>query len=416
MNDRPDIGTLADRLAATRIDLVDYIEHGIPEREWLPVSDRMLARGARHHVAAPLKSGKSLAMLAHSVDMAAAGATVVILDRENGADEYARRLRDVLEDRPASVRDAVRERLRYFAWTTLTLEDGQELPAALGPDVDLVILDSTRTFLSALHLDEDRSDDFARFATAIIEPLFRAGIATVQLDNAGHNDTGRARGTSSKGDLADVLYSLKTTAAFDRNRAGKVQLTRKHSRFGDVAQTFVMELGAGHYGTFAPADEPPSATANRFRPTVLMERVSRAIEETPGLSKRAIRDHVNGRAEIIDLALELLIAEHHVRVEQDGQARRHHSEKPYREADDTDRVPRVPTVSQPCPGHGVEDRVPVSPPIGDTDTGHGHRTHQRTQPCPTITADQLADAILNDPDLKAVEVGVDAAPENGGRP
>ena len=89
--DRP----LQDRLDDARIDLVAYSEGGLPEREWLPCSERMLARGGRHHVAAPLKSGKSLGMLAHSVDMAIAGARVAIVDRENGADEYARRLHDL---------------------------------------------------------------------------------------------------------------------------------------------------------------------------------------------------------------------------------------------------------------------------------------------------------------------------------
>ena len=90
-----------------------------PERAWLPHSEQMLARGGRHHVAAPLKSGKSLGFLAHAVDMAIAGARVVILDRENGADEYARRLRDILADRPAGARDAIRDRLAYYAWPAI---------------------------------------------------------------------------------------------------------------------------------------------------------------------------------------------------------------------------------------------------------------------------------------------------------
>jgi len=38
---------------------------------------------------------------------------VTIIDRENGADEYSRRLDDGLDDRPASARDAVREKLAY---------------------------------------------------------------------------------------------------------------------------------------------------------------------------------------------------------------------------------------------------------------------------------------------------------------
>jgi hypothetical protein len=369
--DTPSTGSLEQRLADARVDLLARIEDGMPDRAWLPRSEHMLARGARHHVAAPLKSGKSLGFLAHAVNMVIAEARVVILDRENGADEYARRLRDILNDRPANARAAIRERLAYYAWPQIKLTDGPGLAAAIGTP-DIVILDSTRTFLSGFQLDEDSSDDFAKFAAAIVDPLFRAGIATVQLDNTGHGDTGRARGSSSKGDLADVLYSLKTTTPFDEHRRGHLKLVRAHSRFGDVAPAFTIELGAGHFGAFTPdttaADDPSHET---FRPTKLMERVSRAIEETPGLSKRAIRDSVKGKASWVDLALELLIAEHHVRTQPDGQALRHHITTPYREPDDTNRVP----VSEPCPNRvpdtGESDRVPVSPPIGTRDTGHG---------------------------------------------
>lgn len=383
------VSTLPERLAASRIDLVGFIEDGVPDREWLPCSDKMLARGGRHHVAAPLKSGKSLAFLAHSVDMAAAGATVVILDRENGAQEYARRLRDVLDARAAAARDAVRERLHYYAWPALTLDDGAELPDALGaPGIDLVVIDSTRTFLSQLQLDEDRSDDFARFASAIIEPLFRAGVATLQLDNAGHAEPKRARGSSSKGDLADVLYSLKTTAPFDRDRAGKVRLTRTHSRFGDVAPAFVMDLGAGNFGAFARDEDTTNDATGTFRPTGQMERVSLAIEETPGLGTRALREHVGGKAGIVDLAIELLIAEQYVRVERDGQAHRHHSQRPYRETTDPHRVPVSPPCPERVPDTGANHRVPVSPPIGGTDTGHGHNGHAEQ-----ATLDQLAQAL-----------------------
>lgn len=366
-----DAATLAQRLADARVDLLAHIDGNTPKRAWLPRSERMLARGGRHHVAAPLKSGKSLGFLAHAVDMVTADARVVILDRENGADEYARRLRDILADRPAAARDAIGERLAYYAWPAVKLTDGQQLAAALqSPDV--VILDSTRTFLSSLSLDENASDDFAKFATAIIEPLFRAGIATVQLDNTGHGDSGRARGSSSKGDLADVLYTLKTASAFDEHRRGRLRLVRSHSRFGDVASAFTMELGGGHFGTFtAEASAGTDATPDTFRPTGLMERVSHALEEHPGLSKRAIRETVKGKASYVDLALELLIADQYVRTEAHGQTLHHHVKQPYREAADTDRVP----VSEPCPNRvpdtGGSDRGPVSPPIGTRDTGHG---------------------------------------------
>jgi hypothetical protein len=214
---------------------------------------------------------------------------VTILDRENGADEYGRRLKAILADRPPKTREAVRERLTYHAWPRLQLEDRDAIAAHLA-GADLVVFDSTRTFLSSLGMSEDLSDDFARYASNLIDPLFAAGIATVQLDNTGHADSNRARGSASKGDLADVVYSLKAKPPFDVDRRGAVRLKREASRFGDVLPEFTLELGAGHFGHFAPTDasavpEPGPA----FRPTVLMERLSRAIEEEPGLTSRALR-------------------------------------------------------------------------------------------------------------------------------
>ena len=40
------------------------------------------------------------------------------------------------------------------------------------------------------------------------EPLFEAGVATVILDNTGHSDKNRSRGTSAKGDLNEVVPAI----------------------------------------------------------------------------------------------------------------------------------------------------------------------------------------------------------------
>lgn len=380
----PPAASLEQRLADTRVDLLALIDDGLPERAWLPESERMLACGARHHVAAPMKSGKSLCFLAHAVNMVIAGARVVILDRENGEGEYARRLHDILADRPASARDAVRDRLAYYAWTELKLTDSAELGNAFG-GVDLVVLDSTRTLLSALALDENSSDDFAKFSIAIIEPLFRAGIASVQLDNTGHGDSSRARGSSTKGDLADVLYSLKPTQAFDANRRGRLRLARERSRYGDVAPAFSMDLGAGHFGTFTPDEASASESAGHtFRPTHLMEKVSRALEDAAeGLSVRsltaAIGSGKNRNAEAArSLAIDTLVTEGYVTVEPGPRnAEIHQSLRPFRENTDDDR-PR--TVPAPSPGT-VQPTVPLSPPSlrGTGDGGQLGRTAARRE-------------------------------------
>jgi hypothetical protein len=65
-----------------------------------------------------------------------------------------------------------------------------------------------------------------------------------------------------------------------------------------------------------------------------MERISRAVEKAPGLSRNAIESSVRGKTDYKRLALELLIAEGFVRVERDGQAVRHSSVSAYREGEE----------------------------------------------------------------------------------
>jgi Arc/MetJ family transcription regulator len=83
-----------------------------------------------------------------------------------------------------------------------------------------------------------------------------------------------------------------------------------------------------------------------FRPTTLMERVSRYLEDESGATLRTVRTDVSGKAAYVDQALRVLVAEGFVSQRADGQARRHYVVNMFRE--EHDRVP----VSQPCPGHG----------------------------------------------------------------
>ena len=201
-------------LAQSRVDLIEMIENGIPERQFVPGTGGALVKGKRHHIAASAKTGKSLAIgIVLAVDVVFAGGAVVVLDRENGSDEYARRLGSVLDARKATKeqRELVRANYRYHVWPVLKLEWGTEpdYPAAFS-GADLVIFDSTRKFLTSVGLEENVSDDYSKFAELLVDPLTHAEIASMLLDNAGHEEN-RARGSSSKGDLCDVMFTLQAT-------------------------------------------------------------------------------------------------------------------------------------------------------------------------------------------------------------
>jgi hypothetical protein len=119
----------------------------------------------------------------------------VIIDVENGADEYGRRLASILDAHGADegLRQDCRERLQYHAWPTLSLHwTSTEWTAAVA-GADLVIFDSSRNLLSAAGLNEDKSDDYAQFANALLMPLSKNQITTLTLDNRRSRGHPRAR-------------------------------------------------------------------------------------------------------------------------------------------------------------------------------------------------------------------------------
>jgi hypothetical protein len=129
--------------------------------------------------------------------------------------------------------------------------------------------------------------------------------------------------------------------AADRERVAMMRLT---SDDGNVTVTL----------------EPSDGAAATWRPTRYMERVSRTVEGSPGMTRRAIRDTVTGKNEHILAALDVLIAEKHVRENRDGRYPTHWVDRPFREAEDTQRSPGPPTVPDrsPEPPNGSGPPVP----------------------------------------------------------
>jgi hypothetical protein len=247
--------TFAQRVGERKVDLVKVMNEGILPLESLPGSEGMLLRGKRHYIPAPQKEGKSLALLVHWAQMVLAGAVVVIFDRENGSQIYAQRLQDILASWKVNKGDLrrVRAHLRYYEYPILAPGDGPDL-VKLCARADVVVFDAQRMFLTDLGLAEDLADDYAEWMAQTIDPLFRAGIATVILDNTGHENKDRGRGSSSKGDLNEVLFTLKAELPFSREQIGRIRLTIRRSRFGNTGQ-WDMDIGGGVYSGWCRTDK-----------------------------------------------------------------------------------------------------------------------------------------------------------------
>jgi hypothetical protein len=294
MSDRADTPKAA--LDRARVDVVGIIDAGIPDREYVRGARGLLAKAKRYHVTAERKTGKSVSItVVMAVHIVAAGGTVAVLDRENGADEYARRLETVLDARDAdsAFRQRVKQHLRYYAWPSMDLRwrEDPSYPAAFG-EADVVIFDSTRSHTAPLGLRENESDDFAMFTAALIDPLMRAGMTTIMLDNTGHEEQGRARGTSAKEDLCDVAFTMRTLKRFSTSEAGRLELRCVASRLGEIGGVWEMELGAGHYGTWKQIGARPPEARDDLREAALevllpadvlgVNKIAKAIRARPG--------------------------------------------------------------------------------------------------------------------------------------
>lgn len=257
----------ADRVAAAippslnsgrELNMLSSSQSRPTEIPYLPASDGILIRGARHLLSASAKEGKSLTTWVHSCRMARAGATVVTLDRENGVQIYAPRWKAIMDSWsvPHDERAEIAERMPYVEFPHLRAGDGPDVLAyAEYKCADLVVFDSQRMFLTDMGLNEDDSDDYARFMADIVDPLAEHGIATLALDNVGHMASGRPRGSSSKGDLNEVVFSLITIERFSRERTGAVRLKVEHSRHGQSGP-WTMQLGGGTFGEWKSAAGP----------------------------------------------------------------------------------------------------------------------------------------------------------------
>ena len=265
----------------------------------------------------------------------------------------------------------------------------QDLQAALDRQPALAVIDGLTEAFARQGLNPLDNADVAAWLDVFPRRLIAAGAAVLMLDHVVKDREQRGRyalGAQHKLAGVDVAYSMRIIEPFAPGREGLVAIKVEKDRPGRVRE-FAPEGQAALLRATSQPDrgvvislEPPDPKTATFRPTVLMERISAAVESDPGMSKRAIREAVRGKTGAVDLALELLIAEGYIDAKRDGQAHRHYPLKPYHEDDDaTDRDP----VTQPCPNRdpdtGATDRDPVTLPLRG-ESRHGSRSPGHAQP------------------------------------
>lgn len=206
----------------------------------------------------------------------------------------------------------------------------------------LAVVDGVTEAMSDVGLDPMSGIDVATYHRGSPRWLARTGAAVALIDHVTKSQEGRGRwaiGSERKiSGLDGAAFGLESLNPFGRGRKGLVKLTVAKDRSGHVRQhagtkevISMVELRSWpEDGVTVSFGLPEEAGAGSFRPTHIMSKLSEAIIAQPGLSSRALRAAVSGKSDTKDLALELLIKEGFVGVEQGARgARYHHSLRPF---------------------------------------------------------------------------------------
>jgi len=322
--------------------------------ELLPAADGsfLVYRGRRHLLYGEPETLKSWIALAVAADVMRHGGRVVWIDTDGmGAGVLLERFRAIGGDVPVELID-------YIAPDDDPGKDGTAALAGLAMGTALVVLDAWGPAFPMLGLSGNSGDDVNRFVAAVLDPFHRAGATVLVLDHMAKDRDTRGDwpvGSERKRGWTDVAFKVTAEGTrLSRETAGGVRLkvTKDRPGFHDrsaARRVLFTPDGAGGIGVEVTVPAQKADPDAPFRPTTLMERVSRHLEVagSPLPLRQAIA--VAGNAGAVRTALSRLVEEGFVEVQKTGPSHLHRVVRPYREAEDTgtDGAEENPTMEVP---------------------------------------------------------------------
>jgi len=351
---------------------------------WVAGGHGLAYAGARALIVGPSGAIKSLICAHASAHVIRNGGTVWLFDWETSEGGSIRRIAEVglaPEDRG--------DRLLYARPSGAVSPD---LIAAMLEHLGvptLAIFDSYTSLIGAFGADSNSRDGVEIVNANVIEPLHAAGVGTWIIDHVNKNPENQngATGTPRKRELADVELQV------ERPGGGlRINVTKRKDRewgiFPEVADGhrighFEVILGANRAVDFefVPVDIIPEYDdpdrAPHFRPTYLMQRVSRWLADHPGEhTTNAIGGAVVGNVPQIRDALLALVAEGYVKAT-DGpnRAKLHEHARAFWKSHDE-------------AAGGTEYRLPTMPERAECDPGATTGATNGTEDAPAPECDQ----------------------------
>jgi AAA domain len=303
----------------------------------------LLYRGEVQSISGEPETGKGWFALAAVAEALRDGGTALYVDFEDAPVAVVERLLAL-----GVAADALIERLIYVRPVDPP-QNGDTAALLDGDHHTLVILDGMTEAYGLLGLKINDNDDAAKFLNTIARPLADTGAAVLEIDHVTRDPQARGRFSLGAGHkLAGVAaaYIAETLVQPNRRRSGRFKLRLVKDRHGHVGNRG--PIGLVH---IEPSDggrrvvvrvEPPDGkgVSGEFRPTALMERVSRVLEEAPpeGVSRTQLRTLVKGNSDHVDKAAMKLVEEGYAKIALGARsAVIHRHVKPFRAESEEDR-------------------------------------------------------------------------------
>jgi hypothetical protein len=336
---------------------------GILAGTWHPPQPAMLTRsdgvsllypGLTHSFHGESESGKSLVAQYLTAQLIGQGLPVAYLDYESDPGSVVDRLLMF-----GATRDQVSANFTYVQPEASPHANSAEAHAWLDltrRTLALVVLDGVTASLVASRMESKDNDQVTRWSREIPEHLaHRTGAAVVMIDHVPKDSQTRGRfaiGAQAKlGRITGAAFMLEPKRTLGQGLDGVVSIriakdrpgqVRRHGgpmrwtdRTQEVARFVLDSTGATPRTSVEPPDRHPDE-GRPFRPTAIMEKVSRHLEtSTAPCTKSQIEQNIPGKAQATRAALDLLVAEGYVtQTPGPRSSLRHASAKPYRQASD----------------------------------------------------------------------------------
>lgn len=327
-------------------------------------------RGKRHVFSGPQESAKTLAAYVLGLSVLRTGGAFCLIDFEMGRWDARTRLREL---------GATSEELGSIVYFEPEGRMPERVPgevvASVGERDAIVLIDAAAGAFAFEELDDNKRMDVERFAMVYVEPFRRAGIATLVLDHVVKSSEARgnyAIGSERKVGQTDVHLGFSVVRPISRGDHGLYKVTTHKDRGGCLKR--------GHLCDFRLDSDPDTHAiswefvapqvvdeAHPFRPTGLMESVSRYLERImEPVPRGQIENEIKGKRDYIRLALDVLTSEGYL-VESEGArgARLYLCAEAYREGSDL-----APDLAPTSPRDPVESTSPPRPsPYGGATAG-----------------------------------------------